>query len=46
MTFEEPLEPIAQALKERKFEVIRTPYRVPCMVGGSFRCAHQPLIRV
>jgi len=42
---EEPLDPIALALKERKFEVIRTPYRVPCMVGGSFRCAHQPLIR-
>lgn len=42
---EAPLDPIADALGARKFEVIRTPYRVPCMVGGSFRCAHQPLIR-
>ena len=43
---EEPLDVIADALKQRAFEVIRIPYRVPCMVGGSFRCAHQPLIRV
>ena len=42
---EEPLDVIAKALEERNFEVIRIPYRVPCMVGGSFRCAHQPLIR-
>ncbi len=43
---EEPLDIIADALKIRAFEVIRIPYRVPCMVGGSFRCAHQPLIRI
>ncbi len=43
---EEPLNVIAEALLERKFEVIRIPYRVPCMVGGSFRCAHQPLVRI
>lgn len=42
---EEPLDVIADSLKQRAFEVIRIPYRVPCMVGGSFRCAHQPLIR-
>ncbi len=42
---EEPLDPVAKALEARKFEVIRIRYRVPCMVGGSFRCAHQPLIR-
>ncbi len=35
---------MAAALAARKFEVIRIPYRVPCMAGGSFRCAHQPLI--
>ncbi|MEO1194168.1 MAG: hypothetical protein AAFY02_20615 [Pseudomonadota bacterium] len=37
--------PVVEALETRGFEVIRLPYRVPCMVGGSFRCAHQPLIR-
>ncbi len=42
---EEPLNIIADALAARNFEVIRIPYRVPCMVGGSFRCAHQPLVR-
>lgn len=42
---EEPLDIVAQELKDRQFEVIRIPYRVPCMAGGSFRCAHQPLIR-
>ena len=42
---EEPLDFIAENLKVRGFEVIRIPYRVPCIVGGSFRCAHQPLIR-
>jgi glycine amidinotransferase len=42
---EEPLNIIADALSARNFEVIRIPYRVPCMVGGSFRCAHQPLVR-
>ena len=34
---EEPLDVIAKALEDRDFEVIRIPYRVPCMVGGSFR---------
>jgi glycine amidinotransferase len=43
---EEALDPIASALEARRFEVLRIPYRVPCMAGGSFRCAHQPLIRV
>lgn len=42
---EEPLNVVADALSTRKFEVIRIPYRVPCMAGGSFRCAHQPLVR-
>jgi glycine amidinotransferase len=42
---EEPLDFIAENLKVRGFEVIRIPYRVPCIAGGSFRCAHQPLIR-
>ncbi|WP_197435478.1 hypothetical protein [Agrobacterium vitis] len=43
---EEPLDVVADALKARAFEVIRIPYRVPCMAGGSFRCAHQPLVRL
>lgn len=43
---EQALDVIADALRARKFEVIRIPYRVPCMAGGSFRCAHQPLIRI
>jgi len=30
----------------RQFEVIRPPYSVPCVVGDSFQCAHQPLRRV
>lgn len=42
---EEPLDIVARELKNRRFEVTRIPYRVPCMAGGSFRCAHQPLIR-
>ncbi|MEM8629747.1 MAG: hypothetical protein AAGF74_00790 [Pseudomonadota bacterium] len=42
---EEPLDFVAEGLKARRFEVVRLPYRVPCMIGGSFRCAHQPLIR-
>jgi N-dimethylarginine dimethylaminohydrolase len=42
---EAPLDGVAEALAERSFEVLRIPYAVPCMVGGSFRCAHQPLIR-
>ena len=43
---EEALDFVAQGLKARQFEVVRLPYRLPCMVGGSFRCAHQPLIRI
>lgn len=43
---ETELDHVADALKARRFEVIRIPYRVPCMAGGSFRCAHQPLIRI
>lgn len=43
---EAPLDPVAEALKKRSFEVIRIPYRVPCMAGGSFRCGHQPLRRL
>ena len=46
MPEEDELDFIAEGLKHRKFEVVRLPYRVPCMVGGSFRCAHQPLIRI
>lgn len=42
---EDALDFVADGLKARNFEVIRLPYRLPCMVGGSFRCAHQPLIR-
>jgi N-dimethylarginine dimethylaminohydrolase len=43
---EAPLDSVADALAVRGFEVVRIPYRVPCMVGGSFRCAHQPLRRI
>ncbi|MEM1286234.1 MAG: hypothetical protein AAGH43_12670 [Pseudomonadota bacterium] len=43
---EEALDFVAQGLKVRKFDVVRLPYRLPCMVGGSFRCAHQPLVRI
>lgn len=41
----EPHEPVAAALKARRFEVIRLPYDAVYCLGGSFRCAHQPLIR-
>ena len=43
---ESPLDFVAEALQARSFDVIRIPYAIPCAVGGSFRCAHQPLIRV
>lgn len=43
---EEPLDPVADALKARRFEVIRIPYARPSEFGGSFRCAHQPLVRI
>lgn len=42
---EEPLDYVAGELKVRNFEVIRIPYEAVYRVGGSFRCAHQPLIR-
>ena len=43
---EEVHDPLVAELKSRRFEVIRIPYSGPCEVGGSFRCAHQPLVRV
>ncbi len=42
---EAPLDSVAAALQARRFEVIRIPYDTHYQVGGSFRCAHQPLIR-
>ncbi|WP_342642116.1 hypothetical protein [Rhodoligotrophos ferricapiens] len=45
MPSEEPHDYVAAELKARGFEVIRTPYEAVYRVGGSFRCAHQPLIR-
>ena len=42
---EAPHDDLAAALKKRKIEVIRIPYEAVYRVGGSFRCAHQPLIR-
>jgi glycine amidinotransferase len=41
----EELDPVAEELRRRRFEVIRLPYNYPSDFGGSFRCAHQPLIR-
>ena len=45
-----PAEPahdaIAVELTRRRFEVVRLPYEAVYRVGGSFRCAHQPLVRV
>lgn len=37
---------IASALKQRNFDVPRMPYGHVYRCGGSFRCAHQPLIRI
>jgi len=37
---------VVNALRQRQFEVIRMPYEAVYRMGGSFRCAHQPLIRV
>ena len=45
MPSEEPHDPLARELKKREFEVHRLPYGEVYKVGGSFRCAHQPLIR-
>ena len=39
-------EPVTAELKARKFEVIRLPYEAVYCLGGSFRCAHQPFIRL
>ncbi|MDX1643035.1 MAG: hypothetical protein R3244_01615 [Thermoanaerobaculia bacterium] len=36
---------VVAELERRRFEVIRLPYGAVYRVGGSFRCAHQPLIR-
>jgi glycine amidinotransferase len=43
---EEPLDFVAGELKSRGIEVIRVPYEACYRVGGSFRCAHQPLVRI
>ncbi len=43
---EEPLDFVAGELKLRGIEVIRIPYEACYRVGGSFRCAHQPLVRI
>jgi N-dimethylarginine dimethylaminohydrolase len=42
---EAPHDYVAGELKKRGIEVIRTPYEALYRVGGSFRCAHQPLVR-
>lgn len=42
----EPHDRVADELKRRRFEVIRLPYDAVYCLGGSFRCAHQPLIRL
>ncbi len=36
---------LSNELEKRNFEVIRIPYGEVYRCGGSFRCAHQPLIR-
>jgi len=45
-----PAEPahdgVTVELQKRRFEVIRLPYEAVYRMGGSFRCAHQPLIRI
>ena len=45
MPAEAPHDPLARELKKRSFEVHRMPYGEVYKAGGSFRCAHQPLIR-
>ena len=42
----EPHDAVASALKDRKFEVIRLAYDAVYCMGGSFRCCHQPFIRL
>ena len=41
----EPHDYLAGELTKRKFSVARLPYDAVYCMGGSFRCAHQPLIR-
>ena len=41
-----PMIRVANELKARRFEVIRMPYDAVYCLGGSFRCAHQPFIRL
>lgn len=36
---------VAEQLQRRGFDVPRIPYRGVYQFGGSFRCAHQPLLR-
>jgi N-dimethylarginine dimethylaminohydrolase len=43
---EEEHDHVANELKKREFEVIRMPYGHVYTCGGSFRCAHQPLVRL
>lgn len=43
---EEAHDYLAGELKSRGIDVVRTPYEAVYRVGGSFRCAHQPLVRV
>ena len=42
----EPHDRVSNELKARKFDVVRLPYDAVYCLGGSFRCAHQPLIRL
>ena len=42
---EEAQDGVVDALRKRNFEVIRLPYEAVYRMGGSFRCAHQPLVR-
>jgi glycine amidinotransferase len=37
---------ISAELGKRRFEVVRLPYGAVYQIGGSFRCAHQPLVRL
>ena len=46
MPAEEPHDALAAELKDRAFEVRRMPNGDAYVAGGSFRCAHQPLVRV
>jgi len=37
---------VAAELAKRSIETLRLPYDAVYRVGGSFRCAHQPLVRI